>query len=35
MQVPQYEDGNFVGPTNLADVKSDMECYKVVFRNWL
>ncbi|KAF8732044.1 hypothetical protein HU200_016000 [Digitaria exilis] len=27
-QVPQYEDGNFVGPTILADVKSDMECYK-------
>nr|CAB3452203.1 unnamed protein product [Digitaria exilis] len=26
--VPQYEDGNFVGPTILADVKSDMECYK-------
>jgi malonate-semialdehyde dehydrogenase (acetylating)/methylmalonate-semialdehyde dehydrogenase len=26
--VPQFEDGNFVGPTLLADVKSDMECYK-------
>nr|CAD1818344.1 unnamed protein product [Ananas comosus var. bracteatus] len=26
--VPGYEDGNFVGPTILADVTSDMECYK-------
>ncbi|KAJ4734290.1 Methylmalonate-semialdehyde dehydrogenase [acylating] [Rhynchospora pubera] len=26
--VPKYEDGNFVGPTILADVSSDMECYK-------
>ncbi|XP_062187138.1 methylmalonate-semialdehyde dehydrogenase [acylating], mitochondrial-like [Phragmites australis] len=26
--VPNFEDGNFVGPTILADVKSDMECYK-------
>lgn len=26
--VPHFEDGNFVGPTILADVKSDMECYK-------
>lgn len=29
MQVPQFEDGNFVGPTVLADVKSDMDCYEV------
>ncbi|GJN24781.1 hypothetical protein PR202_gb12544 [Eleusine coracana subsp. coracana] len=27
-QVPNFEDGNFVGPTILADVRSDMECYK-------
>ncbi|VAH52235.1 unnamed protein product [Triticum turgidum subsp. durum] len=26
--VPQFEDGNFIGPTVLADVKSDMECYQ-------
>nr|AQM36715.2 aldehyde dehydrogenase [Crocus sativus]AWN56747.1 aldehyde dehydrogenase 6 [Crocus sativus]AWO14303.1 aldehyde dehydrogenase 6B2 [Crocus sativus] len=26
--VPGYKDGNFVGPTLLADVSSDMECYK-------
>ncbi|XP_020589276.1 methylmalonate-semialdehyde dehydrogenase [acylating], mitochondrial isoform X2 [Phalaenopsis equestris] len=26
--VPGYEAGNFVGPTILADVTSDMECYK-------
>lgn len=26
--VPGYEAGNFVGPTILADVLSDMECYK-------
>ncbi|XP_078180943.1 aldehyde dehydrogenase 6B2 [Carex rostrata] len=25
--VPKYENGNFVGPTILADVASDMECY--------
>ncbi|XP_077234091.1 aldehyde dehydrogenase 6B2 [Tasmannia lanceolata] len=26
--VPGYEDGNFVGPTILADVTSNMECYE-------
>ncbi|XP_024633259.1 methylmalonate-semialdehyde dehydrogenase [acylating], mitochondrial isoform X2 [Medicago truncatula] len=26
--VPGYESGNFIGPTILADVRSDMECYK-------
>ncbi|KAL5714334.1 hypothetical protein ACHQM5_016313 [Ranunculus cassubicifolius] len=26
--VPGYEDGNFVGPTILSDVTSEMECYK-------
>ncbi|XP_072951656.1 uncharacterized protein [Typha angustifolia] len=26
--VPGYENGNFVGPTILADVTSEMECYK-------
>lgn len=26
--VPGYEHGNFIGPTILADVTSDMECYK-------
>ncbi|XP_058069431.1 methylmalonate-semialdehyde dehydrogenase [acylating], mitochondrial-like [Magnolia sinica] len=26
--VPGYEDGNFVGPTVLADVTSNMECYE-------
>ncbi|CAI8591351.1 unnamed protein product [Vicia faba] len=26
--VPGYESGNFIGPTILADVSSDMECYK-------
>ncbi|WVZ62224.1 hypothetical protein U9M48_011991 [Paspalum notatum var. saurae] len=26
--VPHFEDGNFVGPTILADVTSDLECYK-------
>ncbi|XP_058760546.1 methylmalonate-semialdehyde dehydrogenase [acylating], mitochondrial-like isoform X1 [Vicia villosa] len=26
--VPGYESGNFIGPTILADVTSDMECYK-------
>jgi malonate-semialdehyde dehydrogenase (acetylating)/methylmalonate-semialdehyde dehydrogenase len=33
MQVPHFEDGNFVGPTVLADVKSDMDCYKVFVEN--
>ncbi|KAG9157412.1 hypothetical protein Leryth_010250 [Lithospermum erythrorhizon] len=28
ISVPGYEKGNFVGPTILADVTSDMECYK-------
>eukprot|EP00245_Coleochaete_scutata_P001493 TRINITY_DN1182_c0_g1_i2.p1 TRINITY_DN1182_c0_g1~~TRINITY_DN1182_c0_g1_i2.p1 ORF type:complete len:559 (-),score=111.12 TRINITY_DN1182_c0_g1_i2:182-1858(-) len=28
IQVPGYEDGNFIGPTILADVTPDMECYK-------
>ncbi|CAN1293236.1 Methylmalonate-semialdehyde dehydrogenase [acylating], mitochondrial, partial [Linum perenne] len=27
--VPGYENGNFVGPTILASVRPDMECYKV------
>ncbi|KAJ1434895.1 Methylmalonate-semialdehyde dehydrogenase [Sesbania bispinosa] len=27
-QVPKYESGNFIGPTILADVTADMECYK-------
>ncbi|CAN1160016.1 Methylmalonate-semialdehyde dehydrogenase [acylating], mitochondrial, partial [Linum perenne] len=27
-QVPGYENGNFVGPTILASVRPDMECYK-------
>ncbi|CAA6653422.1 unnamed protein product [Spirodela intermedia] len=26
--VPGYEDGNFVGPTILADVTGDMKCYE-------
>ncbi|KAK1276894.1 hypothetical protein QJS04_geneDACA005749 [Acorus gramineus] len=26
--VPGYEDGNFVGPTIIADVKNSMECYE-------
>ncbi|KAI4363978.1 hypothetical protein MLD38_020127 [Melastoma candidum] len=26
--VPGYEQGNFVGPTILTDVQSNMECYK-------
>nr|AFK49277.1 unknown [Lotus japonicus] len=26
--VPGYESGNFIGPTILADVTADMECYK-------
>lgn len=26
--VPGYEKGNFIGPTILSDVKTDMECYK-------
>ncbi|CAN1332619.1 Methylmalonate-semialdehyde dehydrogenase [acylating], mitochondrial [Linum perenne] len=26
--VPGYENGNFVGPTILASVRPDMECYK-------
>ncbi|GAV68573.1 Aldedh domain-containing protein [Cephalotus follicularis] len=26
--VPGYENGNFVGPTILCDVSSNMECYK-------
>ncbi|RYR65258.1 hypothetical protein Ahy_A03g011206 isoform B [Arachis hypogaea] len=26
--VPGYENGNFVGPTNLCDVTTNMECYK-------
>lgn len=28
-QVPGYEQGNFIGPTILTDVRVDMECYKV------
>ncbi|KAL4180167.1 hypothetical protein AMTRI_Chr13g90790 [Amborella trichopoda] len=27
-EVPNYKNGNFVGPTILSDVMSDMECYK-------
>ncbi|KAL0422451.1 UNVERIFIED_CONTAM: Methylmalonate-semialdehyde dehydrogenase [acylating], mitochondrial [Sesamum latifolium] len=29
-QVPGYEQGNFIGPTILADVTADMECYKEI-----
>jgi malonate-semialdehyde dehydrogenase (acetylating) / methylmalonate-semialdehyde dehydrogenase len=28
VQVPGYEDGNFIAPTVLANVTTDMECYK-------
>ncbi|KAL2476838.1 Methylmalonate-semialdehyde dehydrogenase [acylating] [Forsythia ovata] len=28
IKVPGYEQGNFIGPTILADVIADMECYK-------
>lgn len=28
IKVPGYEQGNFVGPTILANVTEDMECYK-------
>ncbi|KAH7351983.1 hypothetical protein KP509_19G023700 [Ceratopteris richardii] len=28
IQVPGYSSGNFIGPTILADVTPDMECYK-------
>ena len=28
LQVPKYEQGNFVGPTLLAGVKTHMDCYK-------
>lgn len=28
VQVPGYSKGNFIGPTILADVTPDMECYK-------
>ena len=27
VQVPGYEQGNFVGPTLLTNVKTDMDCY--------
>jgi len=26
--VQDYEQGNFVGPTLLTNVKTDMDCYK-------
>eukprot|EP00243_Klebsormidium_subtile_P012653 TRINITY_DN783_c0_g1_i1.p1 TRINITY_DN783_c0_g1~~TRINITY_DN783_c0_g1_i1.p1 ORF type:complete len:289 (+),score=63.24 TRINITY_DN783_c0_g1_i1:1-867(+) len=28
VKVPGYEEGNFLGPTILADVTPDMECYR-------
>lgn len=28
LEVPGYEKGNFVGPTILSDVKTDMDCYQ-------
>lgn len=28
VSVPGYEEGNFLGPTILADVTPDMECYR-------
>lgn len=28
IRVPGYDDGNFIGPTILADVTPEMECYK-------
>ncbi|KAG6553011.1 hypothetical protein Mapa_005348 [Marchantia paleacea] len=28
VKIPGYEEGNFVGPTIIADVTPDMECYK-------
>lgn len=29
MQVPGYENGNFIGPTILTNVNTNMESYKV------
>lgn len=31
MQVPGYEQGNFIGPTILCDVRVDMDCCKVAY----
>jgi len=28
IEVPNYKEGNFIGPTILSGVTSDMECYK-------
>ncbi|GAB6027771.1 hypothetical protein CHUAL_002007 [Chamberlinius hualienensis] len=28
VKVPKYEKGNFIGPTVLTDVKTNMKCYK-------
>lgn len=28
IKVQDYEQGNFVGPTLLTNVKTDMDCYK-------
>ncbi|KAK9729081.1 hypothetical protein K7432_000524 [Basidiobolus ranarum] len=28
IKVPKYENGNFVGPTILSDVKTNMKCYQ-------
>lgn len=30
MQVRGYENGNFIGPTILCDVTTNMECFKVL-----
>ena len=27
MTIPNFEKGNFVAPTILSDVKTDMKCY--------
>lgn len=27
VEIPNYERGNFVAPTVLADVSTDMKCY--------
>ena len=30
ISVPGYENGNFVGPTIISNVTTDMECYREV-----
>lgn len=35
LKVPRYGEGNFLGPTIMCNVTTTMDCYKVLFQEYL